>query len=97
MYTALVSRLLFPLHERLKGHDTVRVRRGLEESQWWPRERLAELQLQRLRALLANAGANAPYYRELFREARIIPIPDGTTEIQKLIIGRSLTGVNAFS
>jgi alkylation response protein AidB-like acyl-CoA dehydrogenase len=33
----------------------------------------------------------------LFREARIIPIPDGTTEIQKLIIGRSLTGVNAFS
>ena len=33
----------------------------------------------------------------LFREARIIPIPDGTTEIQKLIIGRTLTGVNAFS
>jgi len=33
----------------------------------------------------------------LFREARIIPIPDGTTEIQKLIIGRALTGVNAFS
>jgi alkylation response protein AidB-like acyl-CoA dehydrogenase len=33
----------------------------------------------------------------LFREARIIPIPDGTTEIQKLIIGRSLTGINAFS
>ncbi|MCC6195614.1 MAG: acyl-CoA/acyl-ACP dehydrogenase [Burkholderiales bacterium] len=33
----------------------------------------------------------------LFREARIIPIPDGTTEIQKLIIGRALTGVNAFN
>ena len=33
----------------------------------------------------------------LFREARILPIPDGTTEIQKLIIGRALTGVSAFS
>jgi len=33
----------------------------------------------------------------LFREARIIPIPDGTTEIQKLIIGRALTDVSAFS
>ena len=36
MYTALiVSTLLFPLHERLKGHDSGGVRRELEESQWW--------------------------------------------------------------
>jgi len=33
---------------------------------------------------------------KLAREAIIVPIPDGTTEIQKLIISRSLTGVNAF-
>ncbi|QGZ58570.1 acyl-CoA dehydrogenase family protein [Paraburkholderia acidiphila] len=32
----------------------------------------------------------------LLREAIIIPIPDGTTEIQQLIISRSLTGVAAF-
>jgi len=32
-----------------------------------------------------------------FRDARILTIPDGTTEIQKLIIGRSLTGLSAFS
>jgi alkylation response protein AidB-like acyl-CoA dehydrogenase len=25
-----------------------------------------------------------------------MPIPDGTTEIQKLVIGRNLTGLNAF-
>jgi alkylation response protein AidB-like acyl-CoA dehydrogenase len=30
------------------------------------------------------------------REAIIIPIPDGTTEIQQLIISRALTGVAAF-
>ncbi|MBI5271613.1 MAG: acyl-CoA dehydrogenase, partial [Burkholderiales bacterium] len=33
----------------------------------------------------------------LYRNARMMTIPDGTTEIQKLIIGRALTGLNAFS
>ena len=32
-----------------------------------------------------------------FRNARVLPIPDGTTEIQKLIIGRNTLGVSAFS
>ncbi|MDP2005219.1 MAG: AMP-binding protein [Rubrivivax sp.] len=66
MYTSLVSSLLFPLHERLKSHTTVAVRRGMETSQWWPPARIAELQLQRLRRLLATAGQEVPYYRELF-------------------------------
>jgi alkylation response protein AidB-like acyl-CoA dehydrogenase len=33
---------------------------------------------------------------KLAREAIIFPIPEGTTQIQQLIIGRALTGVNAF-
>ena len=32
----------------------------------------------------------------LAREAIIVPIPEGTTQIQQLIIGRAVTGVNAF-
>jgi len=32
----------------------------------------------------------------LVREAVICPIPDGTTEIQKLLISRALTGIQAF-
>jgi len=32
----------------------------------------------------------------LAREAIVIPIPDGTSEIQKLVISRALTGVAAF-
>lgn len=67
-YTRLVSSLLFPLHERLKGHSTVAVRRSLEESQWWSAERLRELQLRRLQALLRHAQAEVPYYRHLFEE-----------------------------
>ena len=32
----------------------------------------------------------------LFRDARCYTIPDGTTEIQKLIIGREVLGMSAF-
>jgi alkylation response protein AidB-like acyl-CoA dehydrogenase len=31
-----------------------------------------------------------------FRDARIYTIPDGTTEIQKLVIGREMLGMSAF-
>lgn len=33
----------------------------------------------------------------LLRDARMLTIPDGTTEIHKLTIGRELTGIEAFS
>lgn len=32
----------------------------------------------------------------LFRNAKILTIPEGTTQIQKLVIGRELTGISAF-
>jgi len=32
----------------------------------------------------------------LYREARVVTIPEGTTEINKLIIGRDLSGISAF-
>lgn len=72
MYTRLVSSLLFPLHERLKRHDSVRLRRAMEQSQWWPRERLEQLQLERLRALLTQA-ADVPYWRGLFERLGFEP------------------------
>ena len=68
LYTKLVSNLIFPLQERLKHHDTVAVRRQMEETQWWPRQRLEALQLERLRQLVSHAEQFVPYYRDLFKE-----------------------------
>src|SRR5690606_25388228 len=65
-YTSAVSRVLFPMHERLKGHRSVRVRESIEQSQWWEPRRLRELQLQRLQALLSQAEQHVPYYRDVF-------------------------------
>ncbi|MDE2146255.1 MAG: phenylacetate--CoA ligase family protein [Burkholderiales bacterium] len=73
LYTAFTSGLLFPLQERLKQHRSVAVRRGLEQTQWWPPERLQALQLERLRALLAEAGRHVPYYRRLFAASGFEP------------------------
>lgn len=72
-YTRFVSDMLFPLQERLKRHDTVRVHRDMEASQWWPRERILDLQLKRLRALLQDAAVHVPYYRELFAHTGFDP------------------------
>lgn len=73
MYTLLVSSLLFPLHERLKRHDSVAVRRRMEEAQWWDAERLAASSVLRLRKLLLDAQSNVPYYRDLFRHTGFDP------------------------
>ena len=72
-YTALTSSVLFPIQERLKGHRSVSIRRQLERSQWWTRDQLMELQLQRLRSLLVDVGTHVPYYRHLFASLRFEP------------------------
>ena len=40
LYTRVVSSLLFPMHERLKGHDTTAIRRLMETTQWYAGERM---------------------------------------------------------
>jgi len=75
VYTSVASSLLFPLHERVKGHDSVAVRRRMEASQWWDAERLAECQRSRLRRLVQEVARHVPYYREMFRRLAL----DATT------------------
>lgn len=85
LYTSFVSSLLFPLHERLKHHDTVAVRRRMEEVQWWPADRVAALQLQGLRVLLQDVAVHVPYYRDLFAQASFDPAGiQGITDLQCL-------------
>ncbi|MDR1853401.1 MAG: phenylacetate--CoA ligase family protein [Azoarcus sp.] len=56
----------FAVRERLKGRDTARVLHDMETRQWWSREGILALQLERLRAFLRDVGAHVPYYRETF-------------------------------
>lgn len=72
-YTELCSRLLFPLHERLKGHRSVAWRRALEQSQWQSPEAIAALQLENLKRFLTDIGTHVPYYRDRFRSLDFRP------------------------
>lgn len=91
LYTRVVSGLVFPLHERLKHHDTVAVRRQLEQTQWWSPDRLAQLQLQRLRGLLQHAQQHVPYYRDLFARMDFEPAAvTSLTDLQRLpLLGKA--------
>ncbi len=66
LYTSLISGAVFPLHEKLKGHTTVSVKKAMENSQWWSREALETYRVQRLQAFLSQVYAHVPYYRSLF-------------------------------
>lgn len=73
LYTRFVSNVVFPLQERIKKHDTVAIRDQMEETQWWPRERILAQQAERLKAFLADIGSHVPYYRDLFARTGFDP------------------------
>jgi phenylacetate-CoA ligase len=73
LYTVLVSKLLFPLHEQLKGHTTPAVLRCLEQSQWWDIGRLESLQLERLCSLAQHTQRHVRYYTRLFADIGFDP------------------------
>ena len=73
LYTRLASGVLFPLHERLKGHDSVARLRALERSQFLPPADLAALQLAKLKRFLADIGSHVPFYKARFAAAGFDP------------------------
>lgn len=73
LYTSVCSNVLFPLHERLKRHDSVNLRERLEVSQWWTASKLAAYRVDRLRQFLTLIGQRVPYYREVFRQCHFDP------------------------
>lgn len=68
-----MARAFFRVHERLLGRGTFSVLRQLEQSQWWPQERIRALQLERLQGLVASAWAHCPYWRTLMERHGIAP------------------------
>lgn len=77
-YTRLCAGVLFPLHEALKGHRSVALRRRLESSQWWPAAKLEVARVQRLREFLGGIGQRVPYYLELFKARGFDPTALGS-------------------
>ena len=82
LYQKAVAGLLFPLHEKLKGHDTIAVHKAMERSQWLAPEAMAQLQLDNLRRFLTKIGRTVPYYQKLFADLGFNP--EGVTSVADL-------------
>ena len=73
MNTTLVKHLFFPLHERIKGKQTLACLRELECTQWLSSEELYVLRLRRIKYFLQEAYDSVPYYHGLFDSCGFIP------------------------
>lgn len=65
LYTKIVSGFLFPLHEKLKNHSTVKVFKALEKSQWLPRDTILQNQNARFKRFVSDIYQHVPYYQSL--------------------------------
>ncbi len=85
IYTKIVAKLLFPLHEWLKKHDTVAIHNKLDKSQWYSQEQILTEQAQRLNSFITKAVVNVPYYQALFAQLKLTPADiDSVDSLSKL-------------
>lgn len=73
MHPWIVRHLTFPLYRRVIGERALACLKELEQTQWYSLSQLRDLQLRKLKGLLAHCYDNVPYYRALFDELAIKP------------------------
>lgn len=61
------------LARRRFGGQFANILQWMQESQYWAPEVMRAYQMERLRALLTEAAAHVPYYRNIFRERGLTP------------------------
>jgi phenylacetate-CoA ligase len=85
LYKWLVRSIFAPSLDFWRGSRTLSCLKGLSESQWWPPEKLQELQNKLLVQLINHACENVPYYHRVFAELSLKPADiTGTDDLAKL-------------
>ncbi len=73
LYNVFARHVFAPAYDVLRGTHTARCLGELERSQWWPLERIDELQSRRLRMLIDHAYRTVPHYRAIMIERGLTP------------------------
>jgi phenylacetate-CoA ligase len=91
MNDALVRSVLFPLHEWMKGHPTLRALWEARRWDRWSTDEIAAAQLTKLKRVIAHAAAHTPYYREAFaRHGVNADDVNGLADLRRVpLLGRS--------
>jgi len=89
IYQRLARDVLLPLLDLCGSTHVAEYWKILERTQWLKREKIADLQQERMRRLLKHAYENVPYYHKVFRERGLTPSDIRTVEdLKKLPILR---------
>ncbi len=87
LYHELAFNVLAPAMDLIRGTHTISCLRALEESQWWPLDRIQRLQAERLRRLIAHAYEHVPYYRGILQQQGLRPADiDSAADLVRLPI-----------
>jgi phenylacetate-CoA ligase len=73
VYPRVLQSVLLPAYDYCRSRRYTERRRGLEQSQWWDRERILDFQWKELQKLLAHAFTSVPYLRQKYRAAGFQP------------------------
>jgi phenylacetate-CoA ligase len=73
LMSALSRHVFHPLWDLKDGSQRLRILRTLQRTQWLPLAELLQMQRARLEQIVRYAGANSPYYRQVFRERGFDP------------------------
>ena len=73
MYPWLVWNVIFPIHERAKGHDTYRYLKEMEAADRMSGPELEGVRRRKLADLIGYVHRHVPFYRIRFEEAGITP------------------------
>jgi phenylacetate-CoA ligase len=69
----LIARTMFRVQEQMLGRRSFAILSDLEKSQWWPKEKIDDLRLRRLQALVQAAWKHSRYWQTTMREHGISP------------------------
>lgn len=68
---ALSKHVFYPLWDIRERADRLAELKRLEKSQYWPPERLRELQINRLQSIVQHAFKSCPFYASLYRDLNL--------------------------
>jgi phenylacetate-CoA ligase len=74
MMELIARHIGYPVWEIKERAERLRELKRLEISQFWPREKIEAMQLERLREIVAHAVATCDYYREIYTRLAVPPI-----------------------
>ena len=73
IYKHIARNIHFPITQLIKGEKVGKYLNQLEESQYFSKEQLEDLQIQKLQNLLVYVNENSLYYKNLFEKELINP------------------------